>query len=157
MKMYSYCEKGQLKKAGSLQILHLVLTGVADMEEPLCAGSSKKKPLSQQPEFQHFFSKKNGFTLLKKYQRRFIQTGSYSKKGVQYFLDKGLISDQDFVWKEGFSSWLRLSICEEFHTNLSSSIEDLMDKLSLDVQNIPPTEFKKVSLHQRSSRFKWNG
>ena len=80
---------------------------------------------------------KTSWTLLKKYKGNFIQTGSYSREGIQSLLKKGFLSDQDFVWREGFSSWKRISLCSEFHTRLEGALEDFMDQELLKTRPSP--------------------
>ena len=70
----------------------------------------------------------SSWTLLKKYKENFIQTGPYAQKALQTLLRKGFLSDQDFVWREGFSSWKRISLCSEFHTRVEGALEDFMDQ-----------------------------
>ena len=47
------------------------------------------------------------------------------------------MSDQDFVWREGFSSWKRISLCSEFHTRLEGALEDFMDQECLKTRPSP--------------------
>ena len=80
---------------------------------------------------------KSSWTLLKKYKGDFVQTGPYSQKGIQSLLKKGFLSDQDFVWREGFSSWKRISLCSEFHTRVEGALEDFMDQECLKARPSP--------------------
>ena len=83
------------------------------------------------------FSEVSSWTLLKKYKGDFVRTGPYSQKGIQTLLKQGFLSDQDFVWTEGFSSWKRISVCSEFHTRIEGTLEDFMDQELLKVRSAP--------------------
>ncbi len=82
---------------------------------------------------------KCSWTLLKRHKGDFVQTGPYSREGIQTLLRKGFLSDQDFVWKEGFSSWKRISLCSEFHTRIEGALEDFMDQEFLKSKASPET------------------
>lgn len=119
------------------QILQLIIHGKISIDRECCCTPEQQppkkfRPVYQMKEFYEFFPQKKdplSWILLKKYKQKFVQSGPYLKKGLQLLLKKGLISDQDFIWKEGFSSWERLSVCTEFHTRKDSFMEDLMDQL----------------------------
>ena len=104
------------------------------------------KPLSEEFSFLFPQGQDVAWTLLKKHEDKFIQTQSYSQKGLQWLLDSKLISDQDFIWKEGDESWNRISLSPEFETSLDASLEDLMDRASMDIP-----ESSEVFVYQRSA------
>jgi len=108
------------------QILQFLFRDWVSAETDLLKSRTWKK-LS---EYFDLFSSdvKSSWTLLKKYKGSFIQTGPYSQQGIQTLLKQGFLSDQDFVWKEGFSSWKRISLCSEFHTRIAGALEDFMDQ-----------------------------
>ena len=88
----------------------------------------------------------SGWTLLKKYKENFVQSGPYSQKGIQTLLKQGFLSDQDFVWREGFSSWKRISVCSDFHTRMEGALEDFMDQELLKNRPTP-----KCLIYKRKS------
>ena len=117
-------------------LLCLVLKKEISENTPIYSPKDKKwLSISKRKEFQIFFSGKKNWTLLKKVNDKFVQSGPYSKKGIQKFLAEGIASDQDFAWKEGWDHWRRLSVCEDFHTRLDFTIEDSMDELSLNYKD----------------------
>ncbi|MDE0151229.1 MAG: DUF4339 domain-containing protein [Bdellovibrionales bacterium] len=125
--------KGNLSEETSLKgpfnqkrILQFLFRGWVSADTKLLK-SNTWKSLS---EYFDLFSEdvKSSWTLLKKYKGDFIQTGPYSQKGIQTLLKQGFLSDQDFVWREGFSSWKRISLCSEFHTRIEGALEDFMDQ-----------------------------
>lgn len=126
------------------QILRFLFRNWVDKDTELLK-SNKWKKLS---EYFDLFSKdiKFSWTLLKKYRNDFIQTGPYSREGIQTLLKKGFLSDQDFVWKEGMSSWKRISLCSDFHTRIEGALEDFMDQEFLNSQASP-----KVFVYKRKS------
>ena len=158
--------KFYLKKENSLkgytlyQILQFVLQGRISIHQEGQVYSensvSKGEPLYQIKEFRHFFpcqKDRTSWILLKKYKKKFVQSGPYFKKGLQIMLKRGLISDQDFVWREGFPSWERLSLCSEFHTRLDASLEDLMDQLA--ERYIPPAQ-SQITYYKRPVYPDWS-
>ena len=147
MIFYFKKKKGVSEPCTQNQILQLIVHGKIYITHECCCvldekSSRKFRPIYQMKEFYDFFPQKKdplSWTLLKRYKKTFVQSGPYLKTGLQILLKKGLISDQDFVWKEGFSSWERLSLCAEFHTRKDASIEDLMDQLDESCpQNFSP-------------------
>lgn len=88
----------------------------------------------------------SGWTLLKKYKEDFVRSGPYSQKGIQTLLKQGFLSDQDFVWREGFSSWKRISVCSDFHTRVEGALEDFMDQEFLKTKSAP-----KLLIYKRKS------
>ena len=162
--MIFYLKKNKSLKSYDLnQILQLVLQGQIDIHQECQVYSknsrSKGCPIYQVKDFHHFFSIQKdieSWVLLKKYKKKFIQSGPYLKKGLQIMLKRGLISDQDFVWKKGFPSWERLSLCSDFHTRLDASLEDLMDQLA--ERYIPPaqpqTEYYKHPIYPDWSKWR---
>ena len=117
------------------QMLQFLFSNWVSAETELLKSNTWKK-LS---EYFDLFSTdtKSSWTLLKKYKGDFIQTGPYSQQGIQTLLKQGFLSDQDFVWKEGFSSWKRISLCSEFHTRIEGTLEDFMDQEFLKSNSAP--------------------
>ncbi len=146
------------------QILEYILRGKIDLSRECQVASQKNKknlkpprPIYQIKEFQEFFPQKKDdkdtWVLLRKHNNNFIQSGPYLKKGLQVLLQRGLVSDQDFVWKEQFSSWKRLSVCQEFHTRMDATIEDLMDQFS---EKCPEHFNSKVTYYKKPTYPSWS-
>ena len=122
---------------GLRQILTFVIRGQISIEQELYRLKKNKLqkpvPLYKNLEFKKFFSHtslEKSWILLKKNQQSFVQSGPYRKQGIQTLLRVGLVSDTDFVYTEGMKEWERISICSEFYTPLSSTLEDWMDKIA---------------------------
>ncbi len=60
----------------------------------------------------------------KKY--KFQQKGPYSTRQISFFLKEGLCSDRDFVWKEPFKEWKKISLIKEFFTHPGQTIKDIL-------------------------------
>ena len=131
--------KEEVKDLSKTQVLSfLVIKKVQANTLIMDQSNSKKTPLHQHKSFQFLFpagEQNTSWTLLKKHEGTFVQTGTYSTKGLQYLLKEGIVSDQDFVWKSSFESWKRISVCSEFCTNPSASLEDLMDQMSVECKS----------------------
>ena len=138
-------------------LVRFLLTGLVNISTQVLSQNSPKrlwKPLSKIKEFQFLFPQNQdvSWTLLKKQKEDFIQTKPYSQQGLQWLLKEGLISDQDFIWKEGDDSWNRISLSSYFHTPVETAMEDLMDKISItkpswkDSKN---SKDSKVFIYQR--------
>ena len=129
-----------------ITIIDHLLRGSIDTSTHISVEGESWRPLLEYQEFHFLFPQDQdiAWTLLKKYEDQFIQTQSYSQKGLQWLLDSKLISDQDFIWKEGDESWNRISLSPEFETSLDASLEDFMDKASV---NTP--ESSEVFIYQR--------
>jgi len=56
----------------------------------------------------------------------FKQKGPYSTEQISLFLELGICSSKDFIWKEGFLEWRRLSLVPEFVTHPIDTIEDAL-------------------------------
>ena len=116
------------------QIITELLGGALEAFSPARSFSenadSPWQALSSIKEFQFLFPKKGEkpWTLLKKIGGDFIKTSPWGREGIQTLLKLGLISDQDFIWKEGFSAWERISLCPHFKTRFDDTAEDLMDR-----------------------------
>ncbi len=75
----------------------------------------KKQPV---PEFSNQIIKQ------KKYV--FKQKGPYSTKQISFFLKMGICSDRDFIWREPFKKWKKISLVSEFSTNPAQTIKDIL-------------------------------
>ena len=132
--------KGPFSKA---QIFQLLFSDIIDKKSLLFRG--EQSSLSIEEEFKFFFDEKECWVLLKKIKNTFKKSSGYSTKGLQSLLKKGWVSDKDFVWKNGFKSWERISVRSEFHTPLESSVEDFLDRYFLGEKKT----FSPVSVYQR--------
>ena len=140
------------------KILSLLLKNKVNAQTLLYSPQDKKwTALSKRTEFQMFFPKKNDeqWMLLKKVNNEFLQSGPYSKKGIQKLLVEGCACDQDFAWKEGWTNWRRLSICKDFHTRLDFTIEDAMDELALRYKDQGLTDKKAYLLKRSAAGLSW--
>ena len=51
--------------------------------------------------------------------------GPYSKETLKCYLNEGLISNDDLVWRKGYSSWIQL---KEMFTSLADEAEYSKEK-----------------------------
>lgn len=56
----------------------------------------------------------------------FKQKGPYSTKQIAFFLKTGLCSDRDFIWREPFKNWKKISLVSEFSTHPAQTIKDIL-------------------------------
>ena len=91
--------------------------------------------LSDTPEWNLFYGGCNedkDWILLKKKdkEKAFRQKGPYSTKQICRFLEMGLCSAKDFIWKAGFKEWKRISLISGFPTHPTDTIEDILTQQS---------------------------
>ena len=85
--------------------------------------------VSESKEWKCFYGNEEGeWVILKKQGKEhpFRQKGPYTKEQVCFFLQMGLCSSKDFIWKEGFKSWHRISLVPEFCTHPADTIRDIL-------------------------------
>ena len=128
-------KEGRGESLDFLKIIQLLLAGEIDTSTQIFTSgqADKSQALSHILEFQFLFPQPQdvAWTLLRKCDEKFIQTSPYSQKGLEWLLKEGLVSDQDFVWKKGESSWNRISLSSDFDTPMDIAMEDFMDKESM--------------------------
>lgn len=124
--------------------------------------NSNWQSLDQTKEWKFFYkgdAKSSPWILLKKYKdRSFQQKGPYSKKQICFFLQEGLCSSKDFVWKKGFTKWRRLSLVSDFSTSPADTIEDLLihqkrvykNRPAKTVRYLPSDSIKEWSIFHKS-------
>lgn len=87
--------------------------------------------LDDTPEWNLFYGACNedkDWVLLRKSDKKkpFKQKGPYSTRQICRFLEMGLCSAQDFIWRAGFKEWKRISLISDFFTHPADTIEDIL-------------------------------
>ena len=118
--------------------------------------------LDQTEEWRFFYkgdTESSHWILLKKCKdQSFRKKGPYSKKQICFFLQEGLCSSKDFVWKKGFTKWQRLSLVSDFSTAPADTIEDLLihqnrvykNRPAKTIRYLPSDSIKEWSVFQKS-------
>ena len=87
------------------------------------------KKISDTNEWSFFYNSENSkWIVLKKQSEKnsFRQKGPYSTEQVCFFLRIGCCSAQDFIWREGFKKWNKISLVSEFCTHPADTIRDIL-------------------------------
>ncbi len=140
-----------------VSLIRLLLKGSIDTSTQVSKEENQMKmwkPFSEFKAFHFLFPQDQNvpWTLLKKFEENFVRTQPYSQKGLQWLLQEGFISDQDFVWKEGDDSWNRISLSPYFDTPLETALEDFMDKVSMSEssnEDLSSDKDSKIFVYQR--------
>ena len=85
--------------------------------------------ISESEEWNFFYGNGDGMWVILKKQvekNSFRQKGPYSEEQISFFLKIGLCSARDFIWKEGFEKWQRISLIPEFCTHPADTIRDIL-------------------------------
>lgn len=90
------------------------------------------RKLRKTPEWNLFYGPckdPKNWILLKRWEegRSFRQKGPYSTTQIQRFLEMGVCTGKDFIWRNGFKEWKRISLISEFLSHPANTIEDILD------------------------------
>ena len=91
--------------------------------------------------------------ILRKNHNKWKTSGPYYGHELIQFLQSGLCSNQDFMWKPGFKEWKRISLVKGVSTHPGHIMEDILIQQSKKYQIQKPRHVRYLPAYSKLKRY----